>query len=63
MDDYTPELGIALKKEAKNNNYRRLSLSVDIANTNAINLYRRLGFVEVGGEGNLITMLSGNSID
>ncbi|GGA30346.1 GNAT family N-acetyltransferase [Psychrobacillus lasiicapitis] len=76
VDDYTPELGIALKKEvrgkglgnklmhaimdeAKNNNYRRLSLSVDIDNTNALNLYRRLGFVEVGGEGNSITMLSG----
>lgn len=76
VDDYTPELGIALKKEArgkglgnklmhaimeeaKNNNFRRLSLSVDIDNTNAIDLYRRLGFVEVGGEGNSITMLSG----
>ncbi|MFJ5768702.1 GNAT family N-acetyltransferase [Psychrobacillus sp. NPDC093180] len=76
VDDYTPELGIALKKEArgkglgnklmraimeeaKNNNFRRLSLSVDIDNTNAINLYRRLGFVEVGGEGKSITMLSG----
>ncbi|MFJ7971512.1 GNAT family N-acetyltransferase [Psychrobacillus sp. NPDC096389] len=46
-------------EEAKNNNYKTLSLSVDIDNSNAINLYRRLGFVEVGGDGTSITMLLG----
>lgn len=44
-------------EEAKNNSFDALSLSVDVDNTNAINLYRRLGFVEVGGEGTSITML------
>jgi ribosomal protein S18 acetylase RimI-like enzyme len=44
-------------KEAKNKGYDELSLSVDIRNKNAINLYRRLGFVEVGGDGTSITML------
>lgn len=46
-----------IMEEAKNNNYKTLSLSVDIENINAINLYRRLGFVEVGGDGTSVTML------
>lgn len=76
VNDKTPELGIAIKKEArgkglgtklmqvimeeaKKDNYKTLSLSVDIDNSNAINLYRRLHFVEVGGDGTSITMLFG----
>ncbi|MFJ8067105.1 GNAT family N-acetyltransferase [Psychrobacillus sp. NPDC096426] len=74
VNDKTPELGIAIKKEArgkglgkklmhsiiqeaKDNNYKTLSLSVDVENTNAVNLYRRLGFIEVGREGTSVTML------
>ena len=34
-----------------------LSLSVDAANANAVNLYRKLGFVELRREKNSITML------
>lgn len=74
VNDYTPELGIAIKKEvrgnglgtilmhsiineAKRSGYKELSLSVDVDNTNAVKLYRGLGFVEVGEEGTSITML------
>jgi ribosomal protein S18 acetylase RimI-like enzyme len=74
VNDDTPELGIAIKKdargkglgtklmhsiieEAKVNNHKSLSLSVDVDNTQAINLYRRLGFVEVGKVGSSNTML------
>ncbi|MFF2753107.1 GNAT family N-acetyltransferase [Psychrobacillus sp. NPDC058041] len=74
VNDDTPELGIAIKKEvrgkglgtqlmysiideAKSNSFKVLSLSVDGDNTNAINLYRSLGFAEVGREGTSITML------
>ncbi|WP_391115829.1 GNAT family N-acetyltransferase [Psychrobacillus sp. L3] len=74
VNDNTPELGIAIKKEvrgkglgtqlmysiieeAKNNSFNAISLSVDGDNTNAINLYRSLGFEEVRREGTSITML------
>lgn len=74
VNDDTPGLGIAIKKEvrgnglgtqlmhsiideAKSNNFKSLSLSLDGDNTNAINLYHRLGFVEKGREGTSITML------
>ena len=43
--------------EAKNNSYKALSLSVAVDNIRAIKLYRKLGFVEVAGEGTSITML------
>jgi ribosomal protein S18 acetylase RimI-like enzyme len=43
--------------EAKRNCFKALSLSVDGDNTNAINLYRTLGFTEVGREGTSITLL------
>ena len=44
-------------EEAKRNGYKSLSLSVDVANTNAVNLYRKFGFIELGGEKNSITMV------
>lgn len=37
-------------EEAKRNGYKSLSLSVDVANTNAVNLYRKFGFIELEGE-------------
>ena len=43
--------------EARRNSYKALSLSVDAANTNAVNLYRKLGFLELRREKNSITML------
>ncbi|WP_225986265.1 GNAT family N-acetyltransferase [Psychrobacillus glaciei] len=74
VNDDTPELGIAIKKEvrgkglgtklmhsiigeARSNSFKALSLSVDGNNTNTIELYRTLGFEEVGREGTSITML------
>ena len=47
----------AIIKEARRNSYQSLSLSIDAANTNAVNLYRKLGFVELRREKNSITML------
>ena len=75
VDDYTPELGLAVNKagrgqgvgrslmlailkQAKEDGYHRLSLSVDPNNTEAVNLYKSLGFVEVGIEGTSITMVT-----
>ncbi|GAE32893.1 GNAT family N-acetyltransferase [Halalkalibacter hemicellulosilyticus] len=73
VNDTTPELGIAVIKEARGkglgtklmytiieqskNDYSALSLSVDVKNTDAVNLYHKFGFVEVKKEGNSITML------
>lgn len=74
VNDDTPELGIAIKKEARGkglgsklmqsiieeakvNSFKTLSLSVDVDNPQALNLYRRLGFVEVGKVGSSKTML------
>ncbi|MGG0855314.1 N-acetyltransferase family protein [Metabacillus fastidiosus] len=44
-------------EEAKNNGFKALSLSVALNNTNAINLYRKFGFVEISKTENTITML------
>ena len=44
-------------EEARSNGYKALSLSVDAANTNAVNLYRKLGFIELRKEKNSISML------
>ena len=66
VNENIPELGIAVVKEveeglgtklmnsiigeARRNSYKALSLSVDAANTNAVNLYRKLGFLELRRE-------------
>ena len=47
----------AIIEEAKIDDFKALSLSVDLDNTNAISLYHRFGFVEVAREGTSITML------
>ncbi|MEO4055041.1 GNAT family N-acetyltransferase [Solibacillus sp. CAU 1738] len=74
VNDNTPELGIAIRKEArgkgvgtqlmhaiiaeaKKANFEALSLSVDRDNTNAIYLYRKLGFVDFADDETSITML------
>ncbi|WP_391209688.1 GNAT family N-acetyltransferase [Psychrobacillus sp. L4] len=51
------QLMYSIRDEAKSNSFKALSLSVDGDNTNAINLYRSLGFTEVEIEGTSITML------
>lgn len=80
VNDDTPEIGIAIKKEArgiglgtklmhsiieeaKESGYKELSLSVDVDNSNAVDLYLGLGFVEVEEEGTSITMLLNTNED
>lgn len=74
VDDRTPELGIALKKEAqgkgvgralivqimkqaRDDQFESLSLSVDPENEAAVELYKSLGFAQVGMEGTSLTMV------
>ena len=74
IDNRTPELGIAVSKEARGlgvgtllmkkiikqaseDGYQFLSLSVDPENKNAVHVYRQLGFKDYGVSGTSITMI------
>ncbi|MER2171164.1 MAG: GNAT family N-acetyltransferase [Psychrobacillus psychrodurans] len=74
VDNRTPELGIAVTKDARklgigtllmkqimkqalDDGYKSLSLSVDPENTSAVYIYRQLGFIDYNVSGTSITMI------
>ncbi|QED46586.1 GNAT family N-acetyltransferase [Cytobacillus dafuensis] len=74
VDHDTPELGIAVSKNARGmgvgtllmnkiiqkaleDGFKSLSLSVDLDNENAVHIYNKLGFKEIGVSGTSITMV------
>ena len=48
----------AIMDQAKKEGYKKISLSVDPDNIGAVELYRGIGFVDVGVEGTSVTMVS-----